>query len=484
MPQSSTSQVFMSYSRRDNDVMRRVVSFLRKEGIKVWVDNEKLIPGTPIWEEEIEKAIRNAPAIIVVLSPDSKNSEWVRREIGLADQYRRRVFPLLVRGDEETSISLRLINRQFVDIRENEEGGLNKLEEALSQYLQELSVQEHRAKLDAQKLVREKAKLEAVEKAKVDLAAKEEAQLLAAQKIKDENSRTGELRREKDELAAHFKIEQDKFLKEKNELEERLQDERRAREKIESNRLAADKIKVEELTASNTANIDNKLNSPKGSFLKTISKLLSTAKYQEKFFRIWRIAVLSPSKKNYELLSGNPKASAKTALWWSFASGAVGGLFGIFHPADFSVFEWILFFERFTSSGFTTFLGTALFSGIFALLGLIAQTVVIDGFAQILGKTENKRKKLIYLLAAINIPTTLAIAIVSGDLLSYPYKFNLFLIILCVLYYLYSTFLGILATRALYKLNWPQTILAGLSFRSILAILISWFIFYLKSIPF
>ena len=173
MPQSSTSQVFMSYSRRDNDVMRRVVSFLRKEGIKVWVDNEKLIPGTPIWEEEIEKAIRNAPAIIVVLSPDSKNSEWVRREIGLADQYRRRVFPLLVRGDEETSISLRLINRQFVDIRENEEGGLNKLEEALSQYLQELSVQEHRAKLDAQKLVREKAKLEAVEKAKVDLAAQQ-----------------------------------------------------------------------------------------------------------------------------------------------------------------------------------------------------------------------------------------------------------------------------------------------------------------------
>ncbi len=92
MPQSSAIQVFMSYSRKDNVVMRRVVTFLRNKGIKVWVDNEKLIPGTPIWEEEIEKAIKAAPAIVVVLSPDSKNSEWVRREISLADQYRKRVF--------------------------------------------------------------------------------------------------------------------------------------------------------------------------------------------------------------------------------------------------------------------------------------------------------------------------------------------------------------------------------------------------------
>ena len=128
----------MSYSRKDDAVMRRIVAFLRKQGIIVWVDNEKLIPGTPIWEEEIEKAIKGASAIVVVLSPDSKNSEWVRREISLADQYRKRVFPVLVRGDEETSISLRLINRQYVDIRNHEDAGLLPLTNALSIHLQEL----------------------------------------------------------------------------------------------------------------------------------------------------------------------------------------------------------------------------------------------------------------------------------------------------------------------------------------------------------
>jgi hypothetical protein len=139
MPQFSTNQVFVSYSRSDEADMRRIVTFLRNQGIKVWLDNERLIPGTPIWEEEIEKAIHAASAVIVVMSPDSKNSEWVRREISLADQNHKRIFPVLVRGDEDTSITLRLITRQFVDLRKNEAAGLTSLHSALSAYRNELN---------------------------------------------------------------------------------------------------------------------------------------------------------------------------------------------------------------------------------------------------------------------------------------------------------------------------------------------------------
>lgn len=128
-------QVFISYSRRDDTAMRRIVAYLRNQGINVWVDNEKLVPGTPIWESEIEKAIKSASAVVVILSPESKNSEWVRREITLADQFRTRIFPVLVRGDEDTSISIRLITSQFVDMRQNEEVGLKSLSSSLSHYL-------------------------------------------------------------------------------------------------------------------------------------------------------------------------------------------------------------------------------------------------------------------------------------------------------------------------------------------------------------
>ena len=141
-------QVFISYSRRDNAVMRRIVTFLRKKGHNVWVDNEKLMPGTPIWEEEIEKAIKSASAIVVILSPDSKKSVWVRREISLAENHSKRIFPIMVAGDEDASISLRLITSQYVDIRENEETGLVALSTALSFYLMDENTSKHPVKPD------------------------------------------------------------------------------------------------------------------------------------------------------------------------------------------------------------------------------------------------------------------------------------------------------------------------------------------------
>lgn len=128
--------------------MRRVVKYLRSQGLNVWVDNEKLVPGTPVWENEIEKAIKGAFAIVVVLSPDAKNSEWVLREITLADQYQKRAFPVLVAGKNEDSIPFRLVTRQFVDLRNNEKAGLASLYNALSRYLNEVDSTQQEEELE------------------------------------------------------------------------------------------------------------------------------------------------------------------------------------------------------------------------------------------------------------------------------------------------------------------------------------------------
>ena len=132
MTQTSVGHVFMSYSRRDETVMRRIATFLRDQGINVWVDNEKLVPGTPIWEVEIEKAIVNAGAVVVLLSPDSKNSPWVRREIGFAEDNEIRILPILVTGNERNAIPIRLTNHQRIDIRQNEELGLSSLKTTIA----------------------------------------------------------------------------------------------------------------------------------------------------------------------------------------------------------------------------------------------------------------------------------------------------------------------------------------------------------------
>lgn len=63
MQQPSDGYVFISYSRRDAEMTRRIVSFLRAQGIKVWVDNEKLVPGTPFGKRKLKKPSTMLPRL-------------------------------------------------------------------------------------------------------------------------------------------------------------------------------------------------------------------------------------------------------------------------------------------------------------------------------------------------------------------------------------------------------------------------------------
>lgn len=249
MSQSSIGHVFMSYSRIDEEVMRRITTFLRNQGIKVWVDNEELVPGTPIWEEEIENAINGAFAVVVVLSPDAKGSEWVRREITYADQYEKRVFPVLVNSDEDSSIPIRLITRQFVDIRSNEEVGLNSLSAAIAFYAEGIEARERKAREEAKKLARAQAEREAAEREsarlKAELEAAELAMHEAAKKAAKEKAEE-EAAREK---AALEKAAREKAEREKAEWEVIKKSEHEAKEK--ENRARAEKRRQKYLDLRN-----------------------------------------------------------------------------------------------------------------------------------------------------------------------------------------------------------------------------------------
>ena len=136
------SYFFMSYSREDADLQKRVINGLRERGVNAWVDIENLIPGSPAWEREIERAIRGAAGLIVLLSPAANNSEWVRREISFADQNEKRIFPVLIHGDEDDSIPLRLSAHQRVDLRHNFSPGLDQLANALNEHLGVTQIQQ------------------------------------------------------------------------------------------------------------------------------------------------------------------------------------------------------------------------------------------------------------------------------------------------------------------------------------------------------
>lgn len=126
---------FVSYSRADSALLRKIVTELRKRGVNAWVDTENLVPGSPAWEREIERSIRGASGVIVLLSPDSSDSQWVRRELSFAEEIDKRLFPVHIRGDENDSIPLRLSAHQRVDVRRDFSVGMDGLADALKDLL-------------------------------------------------------------------------------------------------------------------------------------------------------------------------------------------------------------------------------------------------------------------------------------------------------------------------------------------------------------
>jgi hypothetical protein len=128
-----THQVFVSYSRTDSEIMKRICEYLRRSHLLLWTD-ENLVPGTPSWSKAIEKALDNSKCLIVLLSPDSKSSDWVDKEINYAhSSVKIPIYPILVRGDETNSIPFMLTHTQYVDIRTQFEEPLTKLSNAIKQ---------------------------------------------------------------------------------------------------------------------------------------------------------------------------------------------------------------------------------------------------------------------------------------------------------------------------------------------------------------
>jgi len=135
MSDTSNPYFFISYSREDTVLQQKVIRGLRSRGLNVWVDTENLVPGSPEWERIIERAIRGAAGVVVLLSPNSNNSEWVRREISFAESNKKHIFPALIHGNENDSIPLRLSAHQRIDLRNNFDSGLDQLNNFLRDFL-------------------------------------------------------------------------------------------------------------------------------------------------------------------------------------------------------------------------------------------------------------------------------------------------------------------------------------------------------------
>lgn len=91
---------FISYSHKDEEFAKYLNEKLRDQNIKVWYAPEDISPGQKI-HEEIDNAIKIFDKLLIILSKESMQSEWVKTEIRKArkrelNEGRRVLFPISI----------------------------------------------------------------------------------------------------------------------------------------------------------------------------------------------------------------------------------------------------------------------------------------------------------------------------------------------------------------------------------------------------
>ena len=121
-------RIFLSHSSQDKPFVRRLVKDLEAEELNVWLDEQELGVGDSI-VRKIADALKKADYLIIVLSPESVRSKWVKAELNsaLMEDFSNKgiaVLPVLI---EDCEIPFLLRDRVYADFRTDYDLGLNSL---------------------------------------------------------------------------------------------------------------------------------------------------------------------------------------------------------------------------------------------------------------------------------------------------------------------------------------------------------------------
>lgn len=103
----STSSVYVSYSRRNSDVVHRLVAALERAGAPYQLTTEvDTTPGSDV-ESRVEQTIINSVAVVAIVTPDVERSiSFVRQEWELAATLGKHIIPVVVGLDTDLPPSL------------------------------------------------------------------------------------------------------------------------------------------------------------------------------------------------------------------------------------------------------------------------------------------------------------------------------------------------------------------------------------------
>jgi hypothetical protein len=139
--------VFLSHAGEDNDrFARRFAEGLAKAGCRVWFDQWEILPGDSLVDKVFEEGLKEADAMVVVLSANSIDKAWVREELNAGFMKRLegkcKLIPVILDGVEVPEV-LRSTVWQRVD-------DLNSYDEAFDRVVRAIHDDRHRPAPGAQ----------------------------------------------------------------------------------------------------------------------------------------------------------------------------------------------------------------------------------------------------------------------------------------------------------------------------------------------
>lgn len=110
------SQVFVSYSSRDEDLARKLCVELEYRGFECWISSRDVQAGDN-FAEAIVRAIRSAKVMIVIFTSNANASDEIKKEVVLANQNKLVVIPVRMEHIvPNEALTYEFSTRQWVDL--------------------------------------------------------------------------------------------------------------------------------------------------------------------------------------------------------------------------------------------------------------------------------------------------------------------------------------------------------------------------------
>ena len=124
-----SGRIFLSHSSADKRFAKRLAKVLDNHKLPYWYSQRHIV-GAQQWHDEIGKALAKCSWFVLVLSPASAKSKWVKHELLFAleqEAYKGHIVVLSLRPANFKKLSWTLSQFQWVDFTHDFDRGCKAL---------------------------------------------------------------------------------------------------------------------------------------------------------------------------------------------------------------------------------------------------------------------------------------------------------------------------------------------------------------------